>query len=74
MLIAVGVEILALETYTRHRPIRSLTDRVSPTNVAQIYGILHSLSPEQRRKFALEEVDGELYCNHWYITVLACKR
>ena len=62
-----------LETYTRHRPIRALTDRVSPQNVAQIHGILHSLSPEQRQKFALVEVDGELCSNHWYITLAAQK-
>jgi ubiquinone/menaquinone biosynthesis C-methylase UbiE len=73
MLIAARTDMIVLETYTRHRPIRSLTDRVSPANVAQIYGILHSLSPEQKKKFALEEVDGELYCSHWYITVLARK-
>ena len=73
LLIVAGVELLVLETYTRHRPIRSLTDRVSPQNVAQIHGILHSLSPEQCQKFALEEVDGELYSNHWYITLAAQK-
>jgi len=73
LLIVAGVELLVLETYTRHRPIRSLTDRVSSQNVAQIHGILHSLSPEQRQKFALAEVDGELRSNHWYITVLARK-
>lgn len=73
LLIVAGVELLVLETYTRHRPVRSLTDRVSPQNVAQIHGILHSLSPEQRQKFALVEVDGELCSNHWYITLAAQK-
>ena len=74
MLIIAGVDLLVLETYVRLRPIRSLTDRVSPQNVAQIHSILHSLSPEQRQKFALEEVDGDLYSNHWYITLLARKK
>lgn len=73
MLEAAGCRVLALETYIRHRPLSSLTERVSPQNVAQIHGILASLSPGQRHKLALVEKDGELYSNHWYVILVAQK-
>lgn len=73
MLEAAGCRVLTLATYVRHRPLSSLTERVSAQNVAQIRGILASLSPEQRQKLALVETDGELYSNHWYVILAAQK-
>ena len=73
MLTAAGCQVLALELYVRHRPLSSLTERVSPQNVAHIYSILDSLSPEQRQKLALEEVGGQLHSDHWYVLVAARK-
>jgi SAM-dependent methyltransferase len=73
MLAAAGCQVLMLESYVRHRPLSSLTERVSPHNVAQIHGILGSLSPEQHRKLALEEVGGQLASNHWYVIIAARK-
>lgn len=73
MLDAAGCRLLTLQTYVRHRPLSSLTERVSPQNVAQIHGILSSLSPGQRQKLALVEKDGELVSNHWYVILAAQK-
>jgi ubiquinone/menaquinone biosynthesis C-methylase UbiE len=73
MLEMAGCRVLTMETYTRHRPLSSLTERVSPQNVAQIHSILASLSTDQRRKLALEEIGGELYSNHWYVIIAARK-
>jgi SAM-dependent methyltransferase len=73
MLEEADCQVLHVETYTQHRPLSSLTDRVEPANAAKIYDILQGLPPEQREKLALEEIDGELHSNHWYITVLARK-
>jgi SAM-dependent methyltransferase len=73
MLAMAGCQVLTLEPYTRHRPLSSLTERVSPQNVAQIHSILGSLSPQQRRRLALEEIGGELWSNHWYVIVVAQK-
>jgi len=73
MLAAAGCHVLLVEPYLRHRSLSSLTDRVSPNNAAQIYSVLRSLSPDQRRSFALEEKDGELFSNHWYVIVAARK-
>jgi len=49
------------------RPIRSLTDRVDPKDVAKIHGILDALSAEEKAKFNLVETEGERYSNHWYV-------
>jgi SAM-dependent methyltransferase len=73
MLVAAGCQVLTMETYVRRRPLTALTERVSPHNVAQIHGILGSLSPEQRRKLALEEIGGQLVSNHWYVIIAARK-
>jgi SAM-dependent methyltransferase len=73
MLGAAGCQVLTLEPYVRHRPLSSLTERVSPQNVAQIRSILGSLSSEQRQKLALEEKEGDLYSNHWYVIIAARK-
>lgn len=73
MLEAAGLEVLTVAPYVKHRPVSSLTDGVSPQNVAMIHGILRSLSPDQQQKLALEEKEGELYSNHWYVTLAARK-
>jgi SAM-dependent methyltransferase len=73
LLEAAGCRVLTLQTYVRHRPLSSLTERVSPQNVAQIHSILGSLSADQRQKLALVEKNGELYSNHWYVILAAQK-
>lgn len=73
MLQAAGCTVVVTETYIKHRPVQSLTDRVTPDKVSQIHGILRSLSAEQQQKLALVELDGEMYSNHWYITIAARK-
>ena len=73
MLEEAGCQVLALEPYVRHRPLSALTERVSVQSVAQIHGILSSLSAEQRQKLALTDVNGELFSNHWYVLVAARK-
>ena len=66
---ALVVEVV--EPYTKHRPVTSLTDRVSPENVAEIHAILGGLSLEERAKLRLETVNGEDRLTHWYLLVAA---
>lgn len=73
MLEEAGCRLLTLSIYTRQRPLSSLTERVSPHNVAQMHGILTSLTPKQRQKLALQEQDGELHSTHWYVIIAAQK-
>ena len=73
MLSEAGFQIEAVETYTRHRPLSSLTDNVSPENTALIHEIISSLDAGQRRAMNVVDKDGETYINHWFVMLLALK-
>lgn len=74
MLIEAGFEIEAVEPYAKHRPLSSLTDRVEPANVAQIKHIIAMLNEPQRAAMSMVEKDGEVYTNHWYVTIIGVKK
>lgn len=67
MLNNAGFSIDAIETYTRHRPLTSLTEGVSAANVEKMNILLDGLSAEQRAALNLTEIDGKRWINHWYI-------
>ena len=71
MLEGAGFAVEIVEPYTRHRPISALTARVSEENVRKIREILESFTPAQREVFNLEEKNGELHLNHWFVMVSA---
>jgi ubiquinone/menaquinone biosynthesis C-methylase UbiE len=68
-----GFAVEAIEPYTRHRPLSSLTRGVSPPNVKKIHETLAALTSEQRSHFNLIERDGELHLNHWFVMIAAKK-
>ena len=68
-----GFTVEVIESYTRHRPLTSLTRGVSPLNVQKIHETLAALTPEQRKSFNLIERDGELHLNHWFVMIAAKK-
>lgn len=63
--------LLAARNSADSRPIRSLTDRVDPKDVARIHEILDGLSAEEKAKLNLIETEGERYSNHWYVMITA---
>jgi ubiquinone/menaquinone biosynthesis C-methylase UbiE len=73
MLIDAGFQIEAIEPYTQHRPLSSLTDNVDPKNVAEIKSIIMALNESQRQAMNVVEKDGEIYLNHWYVMIAAVK-
>jgi hypothetical protein len=73
MLIDAGFQIEAIEPYTQHRPLTSLTDNVDPQNVAEIHKIIAGLNKSQRMAMNVVEKDGEIYLNHWYVMMGAVK-
>lgn len=73
MLVDAGFEVETMETYTRHRPLASLTDNVSPENKARIHGMIASLSEAQRQTMNIMEIDGETYINHWFVMGVGTK-
>ena len=66
-----GFEVDSVELYIQHRPVRSLTERVNPKDVAKIHRILDELSAEEKAKLNLIETNGESYSNHWYVMIAA---
>jgi ubiquinone/menaquinone biosynthesis C-methylase UbiE len=73
MLAEAGFVVHEVEPYTQHRPLTSLTDGVSPENVARIRNILASLDEAQRTALNLADVDGQPYLNHWYVLIAATR-
>lgn len=68
-----GFRVETVETYTRHRPVTSLTDGVSEENTRKIHETLAGLSAAQREALNLVEKDGQLHLNHWFVLVAAAK-
>ncbi|MDP6780039.1 MAG: class I SAM-dependent methyltransferase [Candidatus Latescibacteria bacterium] len=68
-----GFRVEAVEPYVKHRPLSSLTQDVAEENVAKIMEILDGLDETQRKAMNVEEVDGEIHTNHWFVMVAATK-
>ena len=74
MLSEAGFEVDAIEPYTKHRPLSSLTAGVAPDKAAEIHWIIASLGELQRAAMNVVEKDGEIYTDHWYVMVVGVKR
>jgi ubiquinone/menaquinone biosynthesis C-methylase UbiE len=68
-----GSKVKAIETYTKHRPLSAFTNGVDAADVAEIASIVAALNDEQRAQLNVAEQDGEVYLNHWYVTVIGVK-
>lgn len=73
MLTDAGLTVDAIEPYTKHRPISSLTFGVSEADEAEIHRILDELNEEQCAALDLREQNGQLHSTHWYVMVAARK-
>jgi SAM-dependent methyltransferase len=68
-----GCEIEVVEPYTKHRPLSAFTNGVEPESVAEIERIVAGLDEAQRAALNVDEKDGEIYMNHWYVMVVGVK-
>ena len=73
MLTEASFVVDTVETYTKHRPLTSLTGGVGEENVRKIHAVLDGLNAQQREALNLKEVNGELHINHWYVLLSARK-
>jgi len=73
MVTARGFTVDVLECYTKHRPLTAFTDDVSPENVRGIHEALAGLTPGQQAALNLQHVKGQVFLNHWYVTVSCTK-
>ena len=73
MLDDAGFSVKAIEPYIQHRPLSALTDDVEPEKTAQIEALVDALNAPQRAALNVVEKDGEMYLNHWYVTIAGMK-
>ncbi len=66
-----GFDLNHLETYTQHRPLRSLTQGVSEMGVAGVLSTLGRLTPDQRRQLNYGEIAREIHFDHFYVLLSA---
>ena len=66
-----GFAVDMIEPYSKRLPLTSLTTDVSPKNTGRIRAIVNNLSDDQRRAMNVTEIDGDIYLNHWYVTLSA---
>ena len=73
MLQAAGLEVDAIEPYTKHRPLSALTEVAEPEDRARIEEIVSGFADGQRQAFDARIVDGELHTTHWYVLAAGAK-
>ena len=73
MLNDAGFDVEAVEPYEKHRPLAALTGQADPDDVRRIGNLLNGLNEPQKRSLRLEEKEGQLFINHWYVMLAAEK-
>lgn len=68
-----GFDVDAVEPYSRHRPLTSLTQDVAPADVEKIHAYIAALKDDERAKLKIETIDGELYIQHWFVILAGTK-
>jgi ubiquinone/menaquinone biosynthesis C-methylase UbiE len=73
MLQAKGLLVDHLEMYLQHRPLTIFAHGASAEDVVAIRERLAAATPHEREVLQLEERDGELSFNNWYLCLRAIK-
>ena len=73
MLKEAGYRVAHVETYTQQRPLSSLTKDVAPEETRKIEDALAGLTDSERSKLRLDEIDGEVHFDHYYLIVAAVR-
>jgi ubiquinone/menaquinone biosynthesis C-methylase UbiE len=68
-----GCNVEVVEPYTKHRPLSAFTNGVEPESVAEIERLIAGLNEAQRAALNVNEKDGEIYLDHWYVMVVGVK-
>jgi ubiquinone/menaquinone biosynthesis C-methylase UbiE len=71
MLTSAGFEVTVAESYVQSRPLTSLTKDVRGPDVVEILKTIAGLDAAQADALGVRKVDGEIYSNHWYVTLAA---
>jgi len=74
MLAAAGLLVTHVEGYVQHRPLASFAHGAGEEDLAAMRARLAAATPQERALLQLEERDGELFFNNWYVCLKAVKR
>jgi SAM-dependent methyltransferase len=75
MVTAAGFDVTTVETYTRHKPVSSLTATAEPEDAEAINREIADLFGSVRAKMRIEPgEDGELMITHWFAMIAAIAR
>ena len=73
MLAHAGFRVEALEPYTQHRPLGSLTDGIDAADARKIHEALAGLDSSRRASLNLTDTDAGPFLNHWYMILSAVR-
>ncbi|MHC1680074.1 MAG: class I SAM-dependent methyltransferase [Methanomassiliicoccales archaeon] len=73
MLRKAGLTSIQVHEYQRHLPLSTMTWNAEPADAQEIERVVTSLPSDLKRRMAVEEVDGKLFMDQYYITIRATK-
>lgn len=71
LLEGVGFEVDVARHRAVRRPLAALTDGTEEPETQTIRNIVAGLDANERAVMGVEEVDGVIFTNHWFVTILA---
>jgi len=73
MLRGAGFASIEVHEYRRHLPLSTMTWNAEPPDAREIELVVSSLPDDLKGRMAIEEVDGKLFMDQYYITIRATK-
>jgi ubiquinone/menaquinone biosynthesis C-methylase UbiE len=73
MLRRAGFTSIEAHEYRRHLPLSTMTWNAEPSDAREIERVVSSLSTDLKGRMAVQELDGKLYMDQYYITLRATK-
>ncbi|MHC1710062.1 MAG: class I SAM-dependent methyltransferase [Methanomassiliicoccales archaeon] len=73
MLRKTGLSKIEVQEYRRHLPLSTMTWNAEPADAREIERIVSSLPSDLKGRMAVEEADGKLFIDQYYITIRATK-
>ena len=73
MLRKAGFTGIEVHEYRRHLPLSTMTWNADPSDAEEIERVVSSLPSHLRKRMAVEDVDGTMFMDQYYITIRATK-
>jgi len=73
MLGEAGLANIEVREYRRHLALSTMTWNAEPSDAKEIERVVSSLSSDLKGRMAVEEADGKLFIDQYYIAIRATK-